>query len=170
MILVISVAVMRMPGVRCRFQGRTFGYRRCGGNDRGPEIGHDDQKTENSVQRARHRESLPPTSEMDQARSLDRCAVNAHGQSPSTITSPRVTPMRNSIRSSCGSGACSASSCCHSIAQRAASPTFANSTSNPSPAVLTTRPWCSAILGSVSCARNALRRANHMHQKPYRAC
>jgi hypothetical protein len=55
MIVVISIAVVRMLGVRCRFQPRTFGYWRCGGSDRSLKIGCDDQQSENpSQQPARH--------------------------------------------------------------------------------------------------------------------
>ena len=48
------------------------------------------------------------------------------------------------------------SRCCTAIAQRNASTTLANSTSNPSPVVLTMRPRCSAIFGSISSRRSAL--------------
>jgi len=51
----------------------------------------------------------------------------------------------------------SAIACCTSIAQRTASTTLANSTSRPSPVVSTMRPWCSAIFGSTSSRRSALR-------------
>ena len=44
---------------------------------------------------------------------------------------------------------------CTSTAQRTASTTLANSTSRPSPVVLTMRPRCSAILGSISSRRCA---------------
>ena len=50
--------------------------------------------------------------------------------------------------------------CCTAMAQRTASTTLANSTSNPSPVVLTMRPWCSAIFGSRSSRRSALRRSS----------
>jgi hypothetical protein len=46
-----------------------------------------------------------------------------------------------------------------STAQRTASTTLENSTSSPSPVVLTMRPWCSAILRSISSVRCALKRA-----------
>jgi hypothetical protein len=75
MIVVIFIAVVTMPGVRRRFQARTFGYRRCGGSDRGLKIGRDDQQSENpSQQPARHGPSLLLTSRMDQARSLSTAA------------------------------------------------------------------------------------------------
>ena len=48
---------------------------------------------------------------------------------------------------------------CISVAQRSASTTLANSTSSPSPMVLTMRPRYSAILGSISSRRYALSRA-----------
>src|SRR6201997_865901 len=50
--------------------------------------------------------------------------------------------------------------CCTATAQRTASTTLANSTSIPSPVVLTMRPLCSAILGSTSSRRSALRRSS----------
>jgi hypothetical protein len=49
---------------------------------------------------------------------------------------------------------------CTSTAQRTASTTLANSTSSPSPVVLTMRPRCSAIFASTNSrriARNAAR-------------
>src|SRR5260370_140313 len=59
----------------------------------------------------------------------------------STTTSPTLMPTRNSIRRSGGSGALVlAKAVCISAAQRRASTTLANSTSNPSPVVLTRRP------------------------------
>jgi hypothetical protein len=45
-----------------------------------------------------------------------------------------------------------------SIAQRIASTTLWNSTSNPSPAVWTMRPLCRPIVGSITSARIDLRR------------
>src|SRR3984893_7966695 len=81
--------------------------------------------------------------------------------SPSTITSPRLMPMRNSMRLSAPTPAFrSGIACCTATAQRTASTTLANSTSMPSPVVLTTRPWCSAIFGSTSSRRTALRRSS----------
>jgi hypothetical protein len=69
MIVVMPIAMLRMPGVRCRFQTRTLGYWRCGGNERSPKIGCDDQQSENPFhQRARHRTRLLPGSQVDQAR------------------------------------------------------------------------------------------------------
>ena len=52
---------------------------------------------------------------------------------------------------------CSAMPRCTSIAQRAASTALANSTSMPSPVVLTIRPRCSATVGSTRDFRVALR-------------
>jgi hypothetical protein len=70
---------------------------------------------------------------------------------PSRITSPRLVPMRNSIRFSFGSWALrSAIAYCTSTAQRTASTTLENSTSKLSPVVLTIRPRCSLTLGSPS--------------------
>ena len=48
--------------------------------------------------------------------------------------------------------------CCHWVAQRNASTTLENSTSKPSPVVLTMRPRCSVIFGSISSARIDLSR------------
>jgi len=50
--------------------------------------------------------------------------------------------------------------CCTVTPQRTASTTLANSTSRPPPAVLTIRPWCSAIFGSTSSLRSAFRRSS----------
>ena len=74
----------------------------------------------------------------------------------STMTSPRWTAMRKSMR--CGSSRPPfrrAMACCTSTAQRTASTTLANSTMAPSPMSLMTRPPCSARSGS-----NRLRRAS----------
>jgi hypothetical protein len=46
---------------------------------------------------------------------------------------------------------------CTSTAKFTASTTLPNSISVPSPMSLTTRPWCSAVLGSISSLRIALR-------------
>ena len=47
-----------------------------------------------------------------------------------------------------------------STAQRSASTTLANSTRNPSPVVLTSRPRCAAIVGSITSARIDLSRSS----------
>ena len=79
---------------------------------------------------------------------------------PSTMTSPRLMPMRNWIsRSSAVPALRSSIARCTSMAQRTASTTLANSASTPSPAVLTMRPRCSRILGSSSSRRCAFRRS-----------
>jgi len=80
--------------------------------------------------------------------------------SPSSTTiSPTLMPMRNSIRSSVATAVLrSAIALCIAVAQCNASTTLANSTNNPSPIVLTMRPWCSAILASVTSARIAASR------------
>ena len=68
--------------------------------------------------------------------------------------------MRSSIRLSAATLALrSGIACCISTAHRTESTTLANSTSRPSPVVLTMRPWCSAIFGSSSSRRSALRRS-----------
>ena len=70
-------------------------------------------------------------------------------------------PMRNSMRLSAPTPVFrSGIACCTATAQRTASTTLANSTSRPSPVVLTMRPWCSAIFGSRSSRRSALRRSS----------
>ena len=75
----------------------------------------------------------------------------------SMMMSPTWMPMRNSIRCSGGTAVfCSAMPRWISTAQRAASTALANSTSMPSPVVLTMRPRCAAIPGSTSVFRNAL--------------
>src|SRR6516165_4042063 len=70
-------------------------------------------------------------------------------------------PMRSSIRFSAATLVFrSGIACCTATAQRTASTTRANSTSMPSPVVLTMRPLCSAIFGSRSSRRSALRRSS----------
>src|SRR5206468_8880277 len=70
-------------------------------------------------------------------------------------------PMRNSMRLSAPTRVFrSGIACCTATAQRTASTTLANSTSRPSPVILTMRPLCSAIFGSRSSWRNALRRSS----------
>ena len=69
---------------------------------------------------------------------------------PSMMMSPRLIPIRNSMRRSRHTALRSAISRCTSTAQRTASTTLANSTSSPSPVVLTMRPRCSLIFGSAS--------------------
>jgi hypothetical protein len=73
----------------------------------------------------------------------------------------RLMPMRSSMRLSAAvSVSRSGIACCTSAAQRTASTTLANSTSRPSPVVLTMRPRCSAIVGSRTSRRSALRRSS----------
>ena len=80
---------------------------------------------------------------------------------PSRMMSPRLMPMRNSIRFSSGTAVLrSVIPCCTSTAQRTASTTLANSMSNPSPVVLTMRPRCSLTLGSPSSRRIAFSAAS----------
>ena len=70
--------------------------------------------------------------------------------SPSTITSPRLTPMRNSKRRSGGIGSLMAREArCISTAQFSASTTLEKSASTLSPAVPTIRP-CAVINGSTA--------------------
>ena len=74
---------------------------------------------------------------------------------PFTITSPACTPMRNSSRRSAGSLALAfASRSCVSTAHCTASTALGNSASTPSPAVLTMRPPCSAMMPSMICRRS----------------
>src|SRR5215831_11710541 len=66
-------------------------------------------------------------------------------------------PMRSSMRLSAATPMFrSGIACCTATAQRTASTTLANSTSRPSPVVLTMRPRCPAIFGSKSSRRSAL--------------
>jgi hypothetical protein len=77
----------------------------------------------------------------------------------STMMSPRLIPTRNRMRrSSSISASRSIIARWISTAQRTASTTLWNSTSIPSPAVLTMRPLCSRIFGSISSRRCDLRR------------
>ena len=70
-----------------------------------------------------------------------------------------LMPMRNSMRLSAGTPVLrSGIACCTATAQRTASTRLGNSASTPSPVVLTILPWCSAIFGSTSSWRSALRR------------
>jgi hypothetical protein len=67
-----------------------------------------------------------------------------------------MMPMRSSMRLSAVTLVFrSGIACCTATAQPTASTTLANSTSNPSPVVLTMRPRCSAIFGSTSSRRSA---------------
>src|SRR5215469_10612581 len=73
------------------------------------------------------------------------------------MMSPRLIPMRNSIRRSGGTSAFrSAISRCTSTAHLTASTTLGNSPSIPSPVFLTLRPRCSLIFGSTSSRKCAL--------------
>ena len=79
----------------------------------------------------------------------------------SSTTSPRWMPTRNSMRRSGGRPALrSTMPFCNSMAQRTASTTLRNSTSAPSPVRLTTRPLCTAIVGSTRSLRSARSRAS----------
>ena len=79
----------------------------------------------------------------------------------SIMMSPTWMPIRYSSRLISGTAAfCSAKPRCTSIAHRAASTALANSTSMPSPVVLTIRPRCAATVGSSRDFLAALRRAN----------
>jgi hypothetical protein len=82
--------------------------------------------------------------------------------SPSSmIISPRLMPMRNSIRRSAAMSALrSAIARCTSTAQRTASTTLANSTKAPSPVVLTRRPQCSLTFGSINSRCNVFSAAS----------
>src|SRR4051812_23517848 len=71
--------------------------------------------------------------------------------SPSTMTSPRLTPIRNSRRRSVGMGSLiSREARCISTAHFTASTTLGKSASKLSPAVPTIRPPCAAINGSTA--------------------
>jgi hypothetical protein len=70
---------------------------------------------------------------------------------PSTITSPRLMPIRSSMRRPSGSAAFrSASSRWMRTAQSTAFTTLANSASTLSPDVLTSRPRCPAIFSMIA--------------------
>ena len=76
---------------------------------------------------------------------------------PSTITSPRLTPMRTSMRWSSGSPAFrSAIPRWISTAHSTASTTLTNSARRPSPIRLKIVPRCAAIAGSRSSVRRVL--------------
>ena len=78
----------------------------------------------------------------------------------SSTTSPTCMPTRNSMRRSGGRPALrSTIPFCTSIAQRTASTTLRNSTIPPSPVRFTTRPLCTAIVGSIRSLRSARSRA-----------
>src|SRR5215472_9046784 len=79
---------------------------------------------------------------------------------PSTSTSPRLMPMRNSIRCSGGVPLLrSAIARCTSTAQRTASTTLANSAKKPSPVFFTIRPRYSPIFGLTNSRRWAWSRS-----------
>src|SRR5438034_1590805 len=79
----------------------------------------------------------------------------------SSTTSPMWMPMRNSMRRSAGRPVLrSIIAFCTSMAQRTASTTLRNSTSAPSPVRFTTRPLCTAMVGSIRSLRSARSRAN----------
>jgi len=80
---------------------------------------------------------------------------------PSLMISPRLIPMRSSMRRSGGTSVFrSAIARCTSTAQRTASTTLANSINRPSPVVLTMRPRCSLTLGSLSSRLSAFNAAS----------
>lgn len=73
---------------------------------------------------------------------------------PDTTTSPTLTPIRNAIRLSAGSAALwSAMPFWNAMTQRMAETALGNSISRLSPAVLATRPPCSARSGSINSVR-----------------
>jgi len=76
--------------------------------------------------------------------------------SPSTMTSPTCTPMRNWI----SRAACPRIARWISTAQRTASTTLENSARKPSPVVLKMRPRCAATAGSISSVCSAFSRAS----------
>ena len=79
----------------------------------------------------------------------------------SSTTSPRWMPTRNSMRRSGGSPVLrSTIPFCTSMAQRTASTTLLNSMRTPSPVRLTTRPLCTAMVGSIRSLRSARSRAS----------
>src|SRR5271165_1563104 len=76
----------------------------------------------------------------------------------SMMMSPRLMPIRNSMRRSLRTPSLrNAMPRCSSTAQRTASTTLANSAKSPSPVVLTMRPRCSPILRSDTSRRSAVK-------------
>jgi putative SOS response-associated peptidase YedK len=88
----------------------------------------------------------------------DRGIMALAGLSSAMMMSPRLTPTRNTTL--CSSDVVALRSAiprCTATAQATASTTLGNSMRMPSPVVLTMRPLCSAIFGSMSsrrCARS----------------
>ena len=81
--------------------------------------------------------------------------------SPSTMMSPMLMPMRKAMRRSSAIPAVrSAIAVCTSTAQRTALTTLGNSSSRPSPVVLTMRPPWLAIAGSTTSCRMAFSAAS----------
>src|ERR1700730_19369122 len=102
---------------------------------------------------------IPPGS----ARASSRAATltpSPNMSCSSTITSPRLTPMRKVMRLSSGVSALrSAIPRWTSAAHRTASTTLENSASIPSPVFFTIRPRCSLIFGSTRSQRCAFSRS-----------
>jgi hypothetical protein len=92
----------------------------------------------------------PPVHDTLKAAAIELVAVNeatkANLSSVETNKALNAMPMCNSMRLSAATPVSrSGIACCTATAQRTASTTLANSTSRPSPVVLTMRPLCSAI-------------------------
>ena len=98
----------------------------------------------------------PPGSQIDSRRAA-MLTPSPKMSLPSMMMSPTLMPARNTMRLSSGVSALRASILrCTVTAQATAFTTLGNSTSNPSPVVLTMRPPCAAIAGSTASLRAAL--------------
>jgi len=99
---------------------------------------------------------IPPGSASASSRAAILTPSPNRSPSSSTSISPWWMPTRYSTRLSLAIVALrSAIPACTSAAQRSASTTLPNSTSSPSPVVLTSLPLCAAIVRSISSARMA---------------
>jgi hypothetical protein len=102
----------------------------------------------------------PPGSQRDSRRAA-MLTPSPKMSSPSTIMSPMLTPMRKTMRFASVTSALRATMPRWiTTAQPTASTTLANSTSAPSPVVLTMRPRWVAIAGSMSARRWAFSAPN----------
>src|SRR5262249_51542378 len=98
---------------------------------------------------------MPPGSAMPSRRAA-MLTLSPRMSSPSARTSPTWRPTRYLIRRSRRPPAAAAMLRCTTTAQRTPSIALATSIRMPSPVVLTMRPRCSAIFGSITSRRSAL--------------
>ena len=99
---------------------------------------------------------MPPGSAIPSSRAAT-LTPSPRMSSPSIRMSPRLIPIRNSIRRSCGTPSfLSAITACTATAHSTASTTEGNSSNTPSPVVFTRRPPCFATRASVTlrCSRS----------------